>query len=136
MIFILSKAIFLILTNHLVDFLAVGVSSRPVLQQLHGVRHVSHGQGDVGRGLQPGGSTRGLHKPKHPRAHHAYTEVGRALHGQTWDPTTAPISGEAIMRAGQGKKHGRYLIANNLVDTASTPSLSQLRASTTDSTPP
>ena len=66
----------------------------------------------------------------------AYTEVGRALHGETWDPTTAPLSGEAIMRAGQGKKHGRYLIANSLVDTASTPSLSQLRASTTDSTPP
>ena len=63
----------------------------------------------------------------------AYTEVGRALHGETWDPTTAPLSGEAIMRAGQGKKHGRYLIANSLVDTAS---LSRLRASTTDSTPP
>jgi len=66
----------------------------------------------------------------------AYTEVGRALHRETWDSTTAPLSGEAIMRAGQGKKHGRYLIANSLVDTASTPSLSQLRASTTDSTPP
>ena len=66
----------------------------------------------------------------------AYTEVGRAFHGETWDPTTAPLSGEAIMRAGQGKKHGRYLIANSLVDTASTPNLSQLRASTTDSTPP
>ena len=66
----------------------------------------------------------------------AYTEVGRALHGETWDPTTAPLSGEAIMRAGQGKKHGRYLIANSLVDTASTPSLTQLRAHTTDSTLP
>ena len=64
-----------------------------------------------------------------------YTEVGRALHGETWDPTTAPLSGKAIMRAGQGKKHGRYLIANSLVDTASTPSLWQLRARTTDSTP-
>ena len=66
----------------------------------------------------------------------AYTEVGRALHGETWDPATAPLSGEAIMRAGQGKKHRRYLIANSLVDTVSTPSLSKLRASTTDSTPP
>ena len=66
----------------------------------------------------------------------AYTEVGRALHGETWDPATAPLSGEAIMRVGGGKKHGRYLIANSFVDTASTPSLTQLRASTTDSTPP
>ena len=65
----------------------------------------------------------------------AYTEVGRALHGETWDPATAPLSGEAIMRAGGGKKHGRYWIAHSLVDTASTPSLSQLRASTTNSTP-
>ena len=66
----------------------------------------------------------------------AYTEIGRALHGETWNPATAPLSGEAIMRAGGGKKHGRYWIAHSLVDTASTPSLSQLRASTTDSTPP
>ena len=136
MIFILSKAIFLILTNHLVDFLAVGVSSRPVLQQLHGVRHVSHGQGDIGRGLQPGGSTRGLHKPSIPVRLTAYTEVGRALHGETWDLATEPLSGETIMRAGGGKKHRRYWIANSLVDTASTPSLTQLRASTIDSTPP
>jgi len=66
----------------------------------------------------------------------AYTEVGRALHGETWDPATAPLSGEAIMRVGGRKKHERYWIANNLVDTASTPRLSQLRASTTDSTLP
>ena len=65
-----------------------------------------------------------------------YTEMGKALHGDTWDPATQPLSGEAIMRAGGGKKHGRYWIANSLVDTASTPTLSQLRARTTDSTPP
>ena len=36
----------------------------------------------------------------------AYTEMVRALHGETWDPTTAPLSGEAIMRAGQGRSTG------------------------------
>ena len=36
----------------------------------------------------------------------AYTEMGRALHGETWDPTTAPLSREAITREGGGKKHG------------------------------
>ena len=66
----------------------------------------------------------------------AYTEVGRALHGETWDPATAPLFGEAIMRAGGEKKHGRYWIANSLVDTTSTPILTQLRAHTTDSNPP
>ena len=34
-----------------------------------------------------------------------YTEIGRALHGETWDPATVPLSREAIMRAGGGKKH-------------------------------
>ena len=38
----------------------------------------------------------------------AYTEVGRALYGETWDPATAPLSGEPIMRARQGKKHVQY----------------------------
>ena len=65
-----------------------------------------------------------------------YTEIGKALHGDTWDPATAPLSGEAIMRAGGGKKHGRYWLADSVVDTASTPNLSQLRARTIDSTPP
>jgi len=65
-----------------------------------------------------------------------YTDMGKALYGDTWDPATHPLSGEAIMRAGGGKKHGRYWIANSLVDTAITPTLSQLRERTTDSTPP
>ena len=65
-----------------------------------------------------------------------YTEMARALYEDTWDPATAPLSGEAIMRAGGGKKHGRYCLADSVVDTASTPTLSQLRARTTDSTPP
>ena len=65
-----------------------------------------------------------------------YTEMGKVLHGDTWDPATQPLFGEAIMRAGGGKKHGCYWIANSLVDTASTPTLSQFWARTTDSTPP
>jgi len=63
-------------------------------------------------------------------------EMGRALHGETWDPPTVSLSGEAIMRAGGGKKHGQYWIANSLVDMASMPTLWQLRARNTDSTPP
>ena len=65
-----------------------------------------------------------------------YTEIGRALHGDTWNPATAPLSGEAILRAGGGKKHDRYWLGDSLVNMASTPTLSQLRARTTDSTPP
>ena len=65
-----------------------------------------------------------------------YTEIGKALHGDTWDPATTPLSGEAIMRAGGWKKHGRYWLGDSIVDTASTPTLSQLRARTSDLTPP
>ena len=65
-----------------------------------------------------------------------YTEIGNALHRDTWDLATTPLSGEAIMRVGGGKKHGRYWLGDSVVDTANTPALSHLRARTTDSTPP
>ena len=83
-----------------------------------------------------GGSAEDYNNPNIHTHVTRYTEIGKALHGDTWDPATAPLSGEAIMRAGGGKKHGRYWLGDSVVDTASTPTLSQLRARTTDSTPP
>ena len=38
--------------------------------------------------------------PSIPARLNAYTEGGRVLHRETWDPATAPLSGEAIMRTG------------------------------------
>ena len=58
----------------------------------------------------------------------AYTKVGRQVHGQEWDPNAHPLDGEVIMRAGGDKKHGRLIIGDDTVDTASTPTLSQIRA--------
>ena len=66
----------------------------------------------------------------------AYTESGRQVHGPEWDPTTAPLDGEVIMRVGGGKKHGHYYIGDSILDTASTPTLAALRARSTSSTPP
>ena len=37
-----------------------------------------------------------------------YTEVARSLHGSDHDPSTQDFHREAVMRAGQGKKHGRF----------------------------
>ena len=37
------------------------------------------------------------------------------------------------MRVGGGKKHGQYFIGEGTLDTASTPTLAQVRARTTDS---
>ena len=39
------------------------------------------------------------------------------------------------MRAGGGTKHGRYWFGDNLVDTATTPTLSQIQARSTSSSP-
>ena len=96
--------------------------------------HMGRATSDVA--YNPAAPPEAYTNPSIPARLTAYTEVGRALHEETWDPGTAPLSGEAIMRAGGRKKHGRYWISNSLVDTASTPSLTQLRARTTDSTPP
>lgn len=65
----------------------------------------------------------------------SYCEVARELRGPEFDPFTEPIDGEAIMRAGGGKKSGRYLIADSLVDTATTPTLAEIRARSTQSSP-
>ena len=61
--------------------------------------------------------------------------MGRQVHGPDWDPSSQPLDGEVIMRVGGGKKHGRYYIGDGLVDTASTPTLSQIRARRTANSP-
>ena len=63
------------------------------------------------------------------------TLTGREIHGPNWDPRTQPLDGEVIMRVGGGKKHGRYYIGDGLLDTASTPTLAQVRARSTSSSP-
>ena len=65
----------------------------------------------------------------------AYTEMGRQVHGPDWDPSSQPLDGEVIRRLGGGKKHGHYYIGDGLVDTASTPTLSQIRARSTANNP-
>ena len=54
----------------------------------------------------------------------AYTEVARSLHGSDHDPSTLDFDGEAVMRVGQGNKHGRFWLGDDVIDTTSTPSLS------------
>ena len=64
-----------------------------------------------------------------------YTEVARSLHGLDHDLSTQDFDGEAVMRAGQGKKHGRFWLGDGIIDTASIPSLSQIRAWSTSESP-
>ena len=65
----------------------------------------------------------------------SYTAMAREIHGPDYDPSTQDLDGEVVMRVGGGKKHGRYWIGDSIIDTASTPTLSQIRARSTDSSP-
>lgn len=74
----------------------------------------------------------------HPSIHSRvseYTKMAREVHGPDFDPSSEDIDGEIVMRVGGGKKHGRYWIGDGVIDTASTPTLSQIRARSTDSSP-
>ena len=62
-----------------------------------------------------------------------YTEAGRQVHGPDWDPSAHDLDRELIMKVGGGKKHGQYFIGEGTLDTASTPTLAQVRVRTTDS---
>ena len=53
-----------------------------------------------------------------------YSSMAREVHGPDFDPYTAPIDAEVVMRVGGGKKHGRYYIADSTLDSATTPTLS------------
>ena len=37
-----------------------------------------------------------------------YTSMARAVHGPEYDPRAHDLDGEVVMRAGGGKKHGRF----------------------------
>jgi hypothetical protein len=65
-----------------------------------------------------------------------YIEAGRQVHGPDCDPSAHDLGGELIMKVGGEKKHGWYFIGEGTLDTASTPTLAQVQARTTDSGPP
>jgi len=61
--------------------------------------------------------------------------MARQVHGPEYDPSAHDLDGEVVMRAGGGKKHGRFWIGDGTIDTATTPTLSQIRARSTSSSP-
>lgn len=64
-----------------------------------------------------------------------YTSMAREVHGSEYDPSTEELDAEVVMRVGGGKKHGRYWICDGAIDSAATPSLSQIRTSSTGASP-
>jgi hypothetical protein len=67
----------------------------------------------------------------------SYTEAARSVHGSGYDPRTEErLDPEIMMRVGQGKKHGRFWLGDNILDTGSTLPLNCLRAVSTSSSVP
>jgi hypothetical protein len=66
---------------------------------------------------------------------HEYTAISQEVHGPDYDPRTEDIDPDVLMRVGGGKRHGRYWIADRAIDSSSTPTLSQVRARSTSSSP-
>ena len=64
-----------------------------------------------------------------------YTSIAKVVHGPEYDLSAHDLDGEVVMRAGGGKKHGQFWIGDGTIDTASTPTLSQIRARSTSSSP-
>jgi len=64
-----------------------------------------------------------------------YNSMATEVHGPEFDSSTEPIDGEIVMRVGGGKKHDRFWIGDNIIDTARTPTFVQIRGRSTSSSP-
>ncbi|CAN6171834.1 unnamed protein product [Urochloa humidicola] len=60
--------------------------------------------------------------------------MAKEVRGVDFDPHTEPLDAEVVVRVGGGRQHGRLWIADSAIDSA--PTLSQVRARQTDSSPP
>ena len=56
-----------------------------------------------------------------------YAAAARERHGDDYDPATEPLDTDLVMRIGGGKQHGRYVMANSVIDPSSVQTLSQIR---------
>jgi hypothetical protein len=75
---------------------------------------------------------------KDPSVHNRLSEctaMVKEVHGPDYDPRTDDIDIDVLMRVRGGKRHGRYWIADEKIDSSSTPTLSQVRARSTSASP-
>jgi hypothetical protein len=50
--------------------------------------------------------------------------VARSIHGNDYNPSSQDFDLEVFLSIGEGKKHGRYYLGDDIIDATSTPSLS------------
>jgi hypothetical protein len=73
----------------------------------------------------------GLEAYNNPAIHNhliEYTAMAKEVRGPDYDPRTEDIDGDILKRVGGGQMHGWYWIADEAIDSSSTPTLSQVRA--------
>ena len=122
------------ISNHLAGFLAVGVTWWPVscsIFKAFAMAHKGKATSDVDYNPEDGSEAYN-NATVHSRLSE-YTSMAREVHGPEYDPSTQDLDAEIIMRVGEGKKHGRCWIGDSTLDTASTPTTSQIRARSTSS---
>jgi hypothetical protein len=134
--FMYSNACFCIVSNDLTVCFTVGITWWRTLLPGEGMGYGPQGQGDVRRRLQPGGPLSAYSNPSIHSRLTVYTTAAKSVHGPEYDPSNQDFEGDLVMRVSGGKKHGRYWLGDNVVDTATTPTLSQIRASDTGQRPP
>jgi hypothetical protein len=64
-----------------------------------------------------------------------YTTMAQEVHWPDYDLRTEEIDGDVLMRVEGGKRYGWYWIVDRAIDSLSTPTLSQVRARSTSSSP-
>lgn len=62
-----------------------------------------------------------------------YVEVAREMYGADYNPSQHDLDPEVVIRAGGGKKHGRYYMGEGTIGLTTTPNLAQIRARSTRS---
>jgi hypothetical protein len=83
----------------------------------------------------PDGRPEAYNNPAVYNCLHDYTAMPQEVHGPEYDLRTEQIDPDVLMRVGGGKRHGRYWIADGAIDSSYTPTLSQVRARSTSSSP-
>jgi hypothetical protein len=123
------------ISNHLIGFLTVGVPWWSAFLHLLVICYgpQDKAMSDVTYNLEDG--TKAYNNPAVHNRFSEYTVMAKEVHGPDYDPRTEDIDGDVLMRVGGGKRYVRYWIADEAIDSSSTPTLSQVRARSTRASP-
>jgi hypothetical protein len=114
------------ISNHLIGFLAVGVTWWPTLLHVlaYGVAHKGKATSDVPYKSED--ESEAYSNPAFYSRLSEYTAMAQEVHGTDYNPMTEDIDRDVLVSVGGGKTHGRYWIADRAIDSSSTPTLSQV----------